>query len=99
MLQLLERRTQLYERSTQRRRLLEESYQFQMFERDCDEMKGWINEKLKSAHDESYMDPTNLQVNKSSLFGDRFVFSGILIPFTSLLVSSFLGGCHQHDEL
>ena len=32
-----------------------------MFERDCDETKIWINEKLKAASDEGYMDPTNLQ--------------------------------------
>ncbi|PZC79602.1 hypothetical protein B5X24_HaOG216126 [Helicoverpa armigera] len=30
------------------------------FERDCDETKGWINEKLKFATDDSYLDPTNL---------------------------------------
>ena len=39
-----------------------------MFERDCDEMKSWINEKLKSAHDDSYMDATNLQVCEGGMF-------------------------------
>lgn len=52
--QLLTRRTALYEKSTNRRQLLEESYKYQTFERDCDETKGWINEKLKTASDESY---------------------------------------------
>ncbi|KAJ8300491.1 hypothetical protein KUTeg_022010 [Tegillarca granosa] len=59
--QLLQRRNALYEASTYRRQLLEESYKYQTFERDCDETKGWINEKRKTASDESYLDPTNLQ--------------------------------------
>merc|ERR1719318_1036539 len=40
--------------------MLEDSYKFQQFERDCDETKGWINEKIKVATDDSYLDPTNL---------------------------------------
>ena len=55
VLQLLARRNALYERSTARRLKLSESYKFQMFERDCDETKIWINEKLKAASDEGYL--------------------------------------------
>jgi len=58
--QLLERRTALLEKSALRRTKLEDSYRLQQFERDCDETKGWINEKLKFATDDSYLDPTNL---------------------------------------
>ncbi|XP_025205987.1 spectrin alpha chain isoform X1 [Melanaphis sacchari] len=57
---LLERRTALLAKSSQRRSVLEDSYRLQQFERDCDETKGWINEKLKFANDDSYLDPTNL---------------------------------------
>ncbi|XP_063373302.1 spectrin alpha chain [Cydia amplana] len=57
---LLERRAALFEKSNQRRELLEDAYKYQQFERDCDETKGWINEKLKFATDDSYLDPTNL---------------------------------------
>jgi spectrin alpha len=57
---LLERRAQLLEKSAVRRTMLEDSYKFQQFERDCDETKSWINEKLKVACDENYLDPTNL---------------------------------------
>ena len=32
------------------------------FKRDADELESWINEKLQTASDESYRDPTNLQV-------------------------------------
>lgn len=56
----MERRASLLERSHQRRSILEDSYHLQQFERDCDETKGWINEKLKFATDDSYLDPTNL---------------------------------------
>ncbi|XP_059141379.1 spectrin alpha chain-like isoform X3 [Physella acuta] len=59
--QLLARRNALYEKSSARRYMLEQSNEFQIFERDCDETKGWINEKLKTASDENYLDPTNLQ--------------------------------------
>lgn len=57
---LIERRNELLDRSAIRRQQLESSYQLQQFERDCDETKGWISEKLKTASDVSYMDPTNL---------------------------------------
>nr|ANG83465.1 spectrin alpha chain [Biston betularia] len=57
---LLERRAALLEKSSQRRALLEDAYKYQQYERDCDETKGWINEKLKFATDDSYLDPTNL---------------------------------------
>lgn len=57
---LLARRSALLEKSEARRTLLEDSNRFQSFERDCDETKGWISEKLKFATDDSYLDPTNL---------------------------------------
>lgn len=57
---LLARRAALLEKSAARRQLLEDSNKFQQFERDCDETKGWISEKLKVATDDSYLYPTNL---------------------------------------
>ena len=57
---LLERRSNLLEKSRQRRIMLENSFKLQQFERDCDETKGWVNEKLKFATDDSYLDPTNI---------------------------------------
>lgn len=56
----MERRKALKEKSSLRREILQDAYRLQQFERDCDETKGWINEKLKFATDESYLDPTNL---------------------------------------
>ena len=67
---MLDRRGALLEKSSQRRVLLEDSFRLQQFERDCDETKGWINEKLKFATDDSYLDPTNLngKVQKHQTF-------------------------------
>jgi len=44
-----------------KRSLLEDSKRFQYFKRDADELELWISEKLQTASDESYKDPTNLQ--------------------------------------
>ena len=57
---LLDRRSALLDKSQQRKVLLQESFNYHQFDRDCDETKGWINEKLKVATDDSYLDPTNL---------------------------------------
>nr|XP_032800960.1 spectrin alpha chain, non-erythrocytic 1 isoform X8 [Petromyzon marinus] len=58
---LVARRNALHERALARRAALEDSYRLQQFCRDADELKSWINEKMKTATDESYKDPTNLQ--------------------------------------
>lgn len=58
---LKERRSALKDKATSRRKLLEDSHKYQIFDRDADEMQSWITEKLKSASDESYKDPTNIQ--------------------------------------
>lgn len=58
---LAERRENLTSASSDRRKKLEASYRYQLFERDCDEVKVWISEKLKIANDANYKDPTNLQ--------------------------------------
>ena len=57
---LLERRLALLDKSQSRKVLLQDSFNYHQFDRDCDETKGWINEKLKVATDDSYLDPTNL---------------------------------------
>lgn len=58
---LLDRRKQLMKKASERRHQLENSYRLQQFDRDCDEMVGWIKEKLKTAKDDSYLDPTNIR--------------------------------------
>ena len=55
---LLERRSALLDKSEQRKTRLHDSFTYHQFDRDCDEAKGWFNEKLKVATDDSYLDPT-----------------------------------------
>uniref|UniRef100_A0A670YZN1 Spectrin alpha chain, non-erythrocytic 1 n=1 Tax=Pseudonaja textilis TaxID=8673 RepID=A0A670YZN1_PSETE len=59
--QVLDRYHRFKELSTLRRQKLEDSYRFQFFQRDADELEKWIQEKLQIASDESYKDPSNLQ--------------------------------------
>ena len=47
----------------EKRNHLEEARQYQYFKRDADELEIWILEKLQTASEESYRDPTNLQVS------------------------------------
>ncbi|KAL3113193.1 hypothetical protein niasHT_018112 [Heterodera trifolii] len=61
LFQLLARRRHLMDRMAQRRERLKESYRLHSFDRDCDQMLGWIQEKLKTAKDQSYLDPTNIR--------------------------------------
>ncbi len=42
------------ERAQFRRAALEDSFHLQQFFRDSDELKSWINEKMKTATDEAY---------------------------------------------
>lgn len=65
--QVLDRYHRFKELSTLRRQKLEDSYRFQFFQRDAEELEKWIQEKLQIASDENYKDPTNLQVRVSPL--------------------------------
>lgn len=60
--QVLDRYRRFKELSIMRRTKLEDSYRFQFFRRDADELEKWIQEKLQIASDENYKDPSNLQV-------------------------------------
>ena len=48
------RREKIQDASEARKHMLEESRKLQQFERDADELKTWIKEKMKTACDESY---------------------------------------------
>lgn len=52
--QLLSRRNALHERAMHRRAQLADSFHLQQFYRDSDELKSWVNEKMKTATDEAY---------------------------------------------
>ena len=58
---VLKRRSELLEQATIRRSQLDESHSLQQFLRDTEDAKNWVNEKNKTARDESYKDPSNLE--------------------------------------
>lgn len=58
------RRDRMQERAERRKARLHEANKYFMFERDCDELAGWINEKCKIAQSQEYMDPSNLQAKQ-----------------------------------
>ena len=60
--EVLERWRKLKEGLLENRAKLGEAQSLQQFSRDVDEMEIWINEKLQTALDESYKDPSNIQV-------------------------------------
>jgi spectrin alpha len=66
--EVLSRYSTFKEATKQRRERLEDARKFMYFKRDADELESWINEKLQTACDESYRDPTNLQVFPIVLF-------------------------------
>ena len=52
----------------ERRSKLGESKTIQQFSRDAEDIEAWVSEKLQTVLDESYKDPTNLQVTKRFFF-------------------------------
>lgn len=48
----------------ERRSKLGESKTIQQFSRDAEDIEAWVSEKLQTVLDESYKDPTNLQVTR-----------------------------------
>lgn len=59
----------------EKRSKLGESQTLQQFSRDVDEIEAWISEKLQTASDESYKDPTNIQVCFPAVLLSRFLTS------------------------
>jgi spectrin alpha len=51
------------DRVAERGQKLEESYHYQVFRRDADDLEKWIMEKLEIAKDKTY-EPTNIQVTQ-----------------------------------
>ena len=60
--EVLTRYQRFKELVAERGQKLEESYHYQVFRRDADDLEKWVLEKLKIADDKSYEDLTNIQV-------------------------------------
>lgn len=63
----------------EKRSKLGESQTLQQFSRDVDEIEAWISEKLQTASDESYKDPTNIQVSRRAERGGRYLQSSLCL--------------------
>lgn len=61
---LQSRRSAMQKKANERKTVLQEAFRYYMFERDCDELNGWVNEKFKIAKSEEYLDPSNLQAKQ-----------------------------------
>lgn len=87
--QVLDRYRRFKELSMMRRQKLEDSYRFQFFRRDADELEKWIQEKLQIASDENYKDPSNLQVWLKFLSRQCLIKTLLLLLF--ILIIKLLG--------
>ena len=65
----------------ERRSKLGESQNIQQVTRDAEDIEAWISEKFQSVQDESYMDPSNLQVNIDLVF--MYTFVSTFVCFSS----------------
>ncbi|XP_058165915.1 spectrin alpha chain, erythrocytic 1 [Dasypus novemcinctus] len=59
--EVLTRYQRFKELVAERGQKLQDSYHYQVFRRDADDLEKWILEKLKMAGEKSYEDPTNIQ--------------------------------------
>eukprot|EP00049_Salpingoeca_infusionum_P019358 m.361515 g.361515 ORF g.361515 m.361515 type:complete len:2425 (-) comp19658_c0_seq1:287-7561(-) len=58
---VIERREKLDQLSQERKTKLQDSKHLQVFKRDADEAEAWMKEKLQTASDQTFKDPTNLR--------------------------------------
>lgn len=77
---LIHRWRRLKAQMIEKRSKLGESQTLQQFSRDVDEIEAWISEKLQTATDESYKDPTNIQVQLHSTVTSLSSLNSIIMP-------------------
>jgi hypothetical protein len=66
-----------------RRQTLENARGLQEFLRNADEIEQWIEDKMKTATDESYRDPSNMQVRLPCSGAHQSHFHSISMNFRS----------------
>ena len=98
---LLHRRSELQDKSAQRRIALEDAMNYHQFDRDCDEMKGWLNEKLKVATDDNYLDPTNIngKVQKHQNFESELNANKNRVDAVVKTGQDLVDACHVKSDL
>uniref|UniRef100_A0A3B3HUI9 Spectrin alpha, non-erythrocytic 1 n=1 Tax=Oryzias latipes TaxID=8090 RepID=A0A3B3HUI9_ORYLA len=72
--EVLDRWRRLKAQMIEKRSKLGESQTLQQFSRDVDEIEAWISEKLQTATDESYKDPTNIQQQETDEAYEKLQF-------------------------
>uniref|UniRef100_A0A8C7C107 Spectrin alpha chain, erythrocytic 1 n=1 Tax=Neovison vison TaxID=452646 RepID=A0A8C7C107_NEOVI len=80
---------------------LEDSYQYQVFRRDAEDLEKWILEKLKIADDKSYEDPTNIQakyLKHESFEAEVQAKSGVIPELEEIRETRFAEGHFAHED-
>ena len=98
---LLERRSELQDKSAQRKIRLEDAFNYHQFDRDSDETKGWLNEKLKIAGDDNYLDPTNIngKVQKHQNFEIELNANKNRVDDVVKTGNDLIEACHVNSDL
>ncbi len=65
---LNERKISMKHKLADKNKELQEAIQYYLFERDADELLGWINEKLKNAQNDDYIDVSQAKQQKHQNF-------------------------------
>ena len=77
--EVLKRYAEFKAATVARRKRLEDARRYFQFKRDADEVEAWIRERLQIASEESYHDPTNLQVGEAKIFLNGYFHSRHLL--------------------
>uniref|UniRef100_A0A8C0TVF4 Spectrin alpha chain, erythrocytic 1 n=1 Tax=Canis lupus familiaris TaxID=9615 RepID=A0A8C0TVF4_CANLF len=99
--EVLTRYQRFKELVAERGQKLEESYYYQVFRRDADDLEKWILEKLKIADDKSYEDPSNIQgkYRKHQSFEAEVQAKSRVIPeLRELKETRFVEGHFAYEE-
>ncbi|XP_045310795.1 spectrin alpha chain, erythrocytic 1 isoform X2 [Leopardus geoffroyi] len=99
--EVLTRYQRFKELVAERGQKLEESYHYQVFRRDADDLEKWILEKLKIADDKSYKDLTNIQGKyrkHESLEAEVQAKSRVIPELEEIRETRFAEGHFAHED-
>ncbi|XP_029791714.1 spectrin alpha chain, erythrocytic 1 isoform X1 [Suricata suricatta] len=99
--EVLTRYQRFKELVAERGQKLEDSYHYQVFRRDADDLEKWIMEKLKIADDKSYEDPTNIQSKyrkHESLEAEVQAKSRVIPELEEIRETRFAEGHFAHED-
>ncbi|XP_064449588.1 spectrin alpha chain, erythrocytic 1 isoform X3 [Mirounga angustirostris] len=99
--EVLTRYKRFKELVAERGQKLEDSYHYQVFRRDADDLEKWILEKLKIADDKSYEDPTNIQgkyLKHESFEAEVQAKSRVIPELEEIRATRFAEGHFAHED-